>query len=120
MQKISSDDASNVLSKPEHVLTFVKHALEGSRSSETPAKTPVKKQGLGVEDLRIVQEETDELDDGDSDDEEEGGQSEQAVDDITSTAVKLLLSLLEGKCLFIARQKALTNPPFSAPRPFCA
>ena len=99
MQKDSTDNASNVLKKPEHVLTFIKHALESPRAPNRRTIKPSRNRSLGLEDLRIVPEDSEEIDEGDSDDEEEGGLSEQPVDDIISTAVKLLLSVLEGKAL---------------------
>ena len=107
MQKGSVDDTSNVLKNPEHVLTFIKHALENPRGTGMDLKPQTEARGIGIESLRIVPEEADEIDDGDSDDEEEGGLSEQGVDDITSTAVKLLLSVLEGEL----QQPAIVDSP---------
>ena len=97
MQKLSAHDASGVLKTPEHILTFIKHALESPRSTHIPTKQATPSAQLSMDNLRIVPLEEDEVEDGDSDDEEEGGNSEQSVEDITSTALKLLLAVLEGR-----------------------
>ena len=98
MQKqISDDDASNVLKKPEHILSFVKHALENpSQTDRSSTKKSSSNAGLRMDDLRIVEDQSDELDEGDSDDEDPNASNEETVDDITTTAVKLLLAVLEG------------------------
>ncbi len=100
MQKeISDDNASNVLKKPEHILSFIKHALEHpGQPQQGGAKRSPSDAGLRMEDLRIVEDEPDELDGGDSDDEDPDAGNEETVDDMTSTAVKLLLAVLEGTC----------------------
>ncbi|CDO71360.1 hypothetical protein BN946_scf184908.g118 [Trametes cinnabarina] len=103
MQKqLSVNDTSNVLRKPEHILSFIKHALENPRQSEQPTVSKsASPSTLRMEDLRIVQEDEEEefheYEEGDSDDEEEeeGGQK-HGPDDMISTAMKLLLSVLEG------------------------
>lgn len=99
--QMSSSDTSNILKKPEHILSFIKHALENPRQAEHSASSrkPTSNTGLRMEDLRIVpEEEPDELEEeGDSDDEDEGGELEHAPDDMTSTAVKLLLAVLDGE-----------------------
>ncbi len=99
--QLSSSDTSGVLKKPEHILSFIKHALENPRQAEHPASTmkPTSNTGLRMEDLRIVpEEESDEFDEErDSDDEDEDGEQEHGPDDMTSTAVKLLLAVLDGK-----------------------
>lgn len=101
MQKqLSENDTSNVLKKPEHILTFIKHALENPRQAGQPtsSRKPSTDTSLRMEDLRIVQdeEEPEEFEEGDSDDEDEEGDQEHGPDDMTSTAVKLLLAVLEG------------------------
>ena len=100
MQKqLSSDDSLGILKKPEHILSFIKHALEKPRQPEPSQGKATLGAGLRMESLRIVSDGSeDELEEGDSDDEEGGGEGlpEQSLDDMTSTAVKLLLSVLEG------------------------
>lgn len=96
-----------ILSKPEHVLSFIKHALRSELPS--PANRTHKsteKRGLGLKDLRIV--EPKELYVGDSDDEND--ETEDVVegteglaentggkDEMIVTAITLLLSILEGE-----------------------
>ena len=105
---MSNDDpsSSNVLSKPEHVLTFIKHALQGDTGQDTAFKqasvNPSSRQGLTMNDLRIVPEKDADEDtdtEGDSDDETsslQGAQGAQPNDEMTITALNLLLSILEG------------------------
>ncbi|KAI0353496.1 hypothetical protein OH77DRAFT_1591208 [Trametes cingulata] len=120
MQKqISSDDASSVLKKPQHILSFIKHALEHPTRPEQPSSTkPRSTAGLRMEDLRIVEdEESDEMDEGDSDDEDEEGDQEHGPDDMTATAVKLLLSVLEANPDLSARTAPVLNDIFSLLEP---
>ena len=98
-QLATDDSASSILNKPDHILSFIKHALESAAPS-TPS--PVKERrsgsgGLHLEDLRIVEKDEAEIEDGDSDDEEpESGAS--ADDEMVTTSLNLLLSILEGVC----------------------
>ncbi|KAI9069217.1 hypothetical protein FKP32DRAFT_1682994 [Trametes sanguinea] len=119
MQKeLSESDTSNVLKKPEHILSFIKHALESPRQPEkSSGQKSASAAGLRMEDLRIVEEEEEEdidaFEEGDSDDEEEGGDQEHGPDDMTSTAVKLLLSVLEANPDLSARTAPVLNDIFS-------
>lgn len=79
---------------------FVKHALDDAqvpKRLQRPARRP-KRAGLGLDDLKIVSESAGEgeMDSGDSDDEDEGSVN-TAPDEITATALNLLLALLEGE-----------------------
>ena len=79
---------------------FVKHALDDAqlpKKFQRPARRP-KRAGLGLDDLKIVAEsgDEDEMGSEDSDDEEEGSMN-TAPDEITVTALNLLLALLEGE-----------------------
>ena len=103
MQPETGGDSSfNILQKPDQILAFVKHALDSAREKQTsrPPATPVrapKRQGLGLADLRIVGDEDEDMLDDDSDDDsddEEGGMDSE--EEMTSTALNLLLSVLEG------------------------
>ena len=96
MQTQLSDDSSptNILRKPEHILSFVKHAL-GSRAAHGASSTLHKAEhsrGLGLENLKIV-DEAEDLGDSDSDDEPGELGSENSM---TETAINLLLAILEG------------------------
>ncbi|KAI0698516.1 hypothetical protein C8T65DRAFT_660439 [Cerioporus squamosus] len=102
MQKeISDDDPSNVLKKPEHILSFIKHALENPRQIEqSGVKRAPSDAGLRMEDLRIP-----------------GTGNEDTVDDMTSTAVKLLLAVLEANPDLSARTAPVLNEIFSLLEP---
>jgi len=95
--------SNNILSKPQHILSFIQHALQNdtmqdAAHKQTP-KGPSQRPGLTMDDLRIVPEEEqgDDVDmEGDSDDETPGPQGVQPNDEMTITALNLLLSILEG------------------------
>lgn len=99
MQTQLSDGSSptNILRKPEHILSFVKHAL-GSQAGHPTSSTIHKAQhsrGLGLEDLKIVDKAKD-LGDNDGDDEPGELGSDQAENNMTATAINLVLAILEG------------------------
>ena len=102
-QLSSGDSSFDILKKPDHILSFIKHALQtATQIPITPAESKRQKTagGLRIEDLRIVEEkdEEDELVEGDSDDEDEPTAPKEGSDeDMTSTALNLLLAILEGK-----------------------
>ncbi|TFY64009.1 hypothetical protein EVG20_g6094 [Dentipellis fragilis] len=107
------DANASILSRPEHILAFVQHALEDdinaattSTQNRTERGKPTKGSGgLGMEDLRIVdvadEDEDENVQDGerDSDDENEvpgmEGVSVRPDEEMSVTAVNLLLSVLE-------------------------
>ena len=88
----------SILSKPEHVLQFVKQALEPT--TDAPSSTnaqPGSPHGIRLEDLRIVPEEEVEISEGeDSDDEEPAKTDGNWDEEMTRTAIDLLLATLEG------------------------
>ena len=96
--------SSNILSKPEHVFSFIKHALQNDSTLQSPeSRTGPKRldarQGMTMDDLRIVPDEDldEDLDmDGDSDDETPNQEGVQPDNEMTITALNLLLSVLEG------------------------
>ena len=96
--------SSNILSKPDHVFSFIKHALQNdstlqSSESKTGLNNSSVRQGMTMDDLRIApkEEQDEDLDmDGDSDDETPNQEDAQPNNDMTTTALKLLLSVLEG------------------------
>lgn len=93
--------SNNILSKPEHILSFIKHALQNETMQDAAQKQQSKgppSLGLTMDDLRIVpEEEQDDVDmESDSDDEAPGPQGVQPNDEMTITALNLLLSILEG------------------------
>jgi hypothetical protein len=90
---------SNILSRSEHILSFINHALTSSATAR-----PLKNQGarhktkdsLGMDDLRIVPEKDDLSDSTDSDDETPPTSGVSTDDEMIDTAVNLLLAILEG------------------------
>ncbi|KAI0702915.1 hypothetical protein BC835DRAFT_1263578 [Cytidiella melzeri] len=99
-QLSSGDSSLNVLKKPAHIFSFIKHALETSQQqSQKPVATQRRtSQGLTLEDLRIVEHEEhgEDTDVGDSDDEDGSHPPGADGDEMTSTALDLLLSALEA------------------------
>jgi hypothetical protein len=95
--------SDNLLSKPEHILSFIKHALQNDTiqdpAPEKASEGPRPRQGLTMDDLRIIREneQDDDVDmEGDSDDETPGVQEARPNDEMTITSLNLLLSILEG------------------------
>lgn len=91
--------SSDVLRKPEHILSFVKHALASTEELSGPREPASNPQAttLKMQDLRIVPEDHDELsDDVDSDDETPDTEGALGEAEMTETAVNLLLAVLEG------------------------
>ncbi|KAI9458406.1 hypothetical protein BJY52DRAFT_1204364 [Lactarius psammicola] len=83
--------SSNILSKPEHVFSFIKHALQNDSTfqnpeSKTGPKKPSVRLGMTMNDLRI----------DDSDDETPNQEGAQPNSEMTITALNLLLSVLEA------------------------
>ncbi|KAI0092021.1 hypothetical protein BDY19DRAFT_983564 [Irpex rosettiformis] len=100
-QLSNGDSSVNILKKPDQILSFIKHALETSqrRSNERSVIRQKRGDGLALEDLRIIEEGEDEeenSDGGDSDDEDASDNLATSSEDMTSTAVNLLLSVLEA------------------------
>lgn len=101
-QLSSAESGFDILKKPGHLLSFVKHALETAvqkPAERTTSAKPKAENGLKLEDLRIVDVEEDDEEnvEGDSDDEDEPSAPREGSDEeMTSTALNLLLSILEG------------------------
>lgn len=95
--KLSSGSSkSDLLSRPDHILSFIKHTLSSkdvqSKSHENDNQSP--KHGLTLADLRITREE-EMMEQRDSDDEDED-ENDESDDELFSTAVDLLLAVLES------------------------
>jgi hypothetical protein len=95
--QLSEDKGSaNMLSKPAHMISFIKQVLENSTSTPSSSKADNKSRS-GVESLRFVPEISNRTEqEGDSDDEDEDEVEKQADDEMIDTALNLLLSILEG------------------------
>ncbi|KAI0347118.1 hypothetical protein BDW22DRAFT_498107 [Trametopsis cervina] len=102
-QASTGDSSVNILKKPDHILAFVKHALDTSQTKAPEPSAPERKEqkGLGLKDLRITEEveedvEDDDLDEADSDDEDGDNNAAESGEELTTTAFDLLLSILEA------------------------
>ena len=120
MQEHFGDATStmSVLKRPEHVLSFIKHALGDSQPNFADRLNPVvqrSQRGMKKGDLKIVSheeniEEEDLLEGEDSDDEDAPGlDGVQKSDQMTVTAINLLLSILEGVTLVRCPTGIITN-----------
>ncbi|KAG8218849.1 hypothetical protein J3R82DRAFT_4528 [Butyriboletus roseoflavus] len=122
MQTELSDDSSttNILRKPEHILSFIKHALGSQVVHGTPSTLQKTEHSrcLGLEDLKIV-DEAEDFGDSDSDDEPGDLGSDQAENNMTGTAINLLLAILEANPELSARNASVLNEIFSLLEPFC-
>ncbi|TDL29980.1 hypothetical protein BD410DRAFT_817858 [Rickenella mellea] len=127
-QLIDSASSTNILKKPTHILSFIKHALESGTSVGESRQGGANKdsRSLRIADLRIVPE--DDNDDmsnlppsgGDSDDEEEevpGLEGVQPGDEMSVTAINLLLALLEAHPDLSARTASILNDIFELLEP---
>lgn len=117
----TSDSSLDILKKPDHILSFIKHALQTSQQqalSKYAHSEPATDAGPKLGDLRIVDADEDDEDDileGDSDDEDEPSVPREGTDEeMTSTALSLLLSVLEGPSYIYFEapfaHKRLANP----------
>ncbi|PCH41522.1 hypothetical protein WOLCODRAFT_163168 [Wolfiporia cocos MD-104 SS10] len=120
-QLAGDDPAAHILSKPDHILTFVKHALETAGPAAPASRADHKHDpsaGLRIQDLRIVPEEEEELEEGDSDDEgPEGEIGGSGDDEMVVTAVNLLLSILEAHPDLSAKTAPILNDILSLLEP---
>lgn len=103
---------STILTQPQHILSFIAHALEPPPSKKDPHRRDARAPktaggGLGINDLRIVEV------DSDDEDEDSGqglGELEDDNDDVGDgmifTSVNLLLSILEGQTFYSYRPVA--------------
>ncbi|KAL4242026.1 Tango6 family protein [Abortiporus biennis] len=135
----SSSTAPNILKKPDHILSFIKQALETAFSDKEKDKASKEKngrrhdirvnRGLRMEDLKIVDEidedeAYEEFEEGDSDDEDvveddegEGGTKKNSDEEMTSTAISLLLSILEANPDLSAGTTPILNDIYSLLEP---
>jgi hypothetical protein len=98
-QLAGSAGPSNILSKTEHILSFIKHALTQETAAQPlPNHSAQRKtnDSLKLGDLRIVPEKNDLSDNEDSDDEDPHASGTFADEAMTATATDLLLAILEG------------------------
>ncbi|KAJ7591090.1 hypothetical protein C8J56DRAFT_782610 [Mycena floridula] len=107
--------SSNILKKPDHILTFVKHALEASKPDSKAANV----EPLSMHGLRIVPEsDSQHVDsDGDSDDDTADSVPYTPDDEMVETSVNLLLSILEANVELSARTAPVLNDIFSLLEP---
>ncbi|KAI0939316.1 hypothetical protein AcV5_000773 [Taiwanofungus camphoratus] len=120
--QLSADSSSsNILRKPDHILVFIKHALESAQPVTPSAQAGRRhedKTGLRMEDLRIIPEKEEEVEEGDSDDETpDAGPSGSSDQEMIVTAVNLLLSILEANADLSARTSPILNDIFSLLEP---
>jgi hypothetical protein len=100
MQKqLSEGTASNILKKPQQLLSFIHHVLESANSTlpepQTRAETKLEEK-LRIVSLAPEVEEEVEYDD-DSDDDMPDSETIRPDGELVETAINLLLSVLEGK-----------------------
>lgn len=91
--RLSEGTTSNILRKPNHLLTFIFHVLDSANMSI--------QQDLGSGSNRVStasSADDDVLEEGDSDDEDpEDSEAIGPDDELIETAITLLLSILEGQ-----------------------
>lgn len=96
------------LKDPGHVLGFVKHALEDANRAKEAPQSEVRPRKTGLDALKIVPDE-EEQEEGDSDDDMPDS---ERYDEMTETAVNLLLSILEANPSLSARTAPILDEIF--------
>ncbi|KAL4265069.1 Tango6 family protein [Pleurotus pulmonarius] len=127
-QSTTGNTSTGILAKPSHILSFVKHALESAIAPKQPAtstsKSPniLEPKGMSLQGLRIVEEvETqEETIGGDSDDEDEDTAPTALDEEMTETAINLLLSILEVHEDLSARNEPILDDIFTLLEPLAA
>ncbi|KAL4075900.1 hypothetical protein J3A83DRAFT_4370121 [Scleroderma citrinum] len=112
----------SILSKPEHILQFVKQSLEPTTSPHTSMTAHSEpRRGLGLADLRIVPEDEDEFPpNDDSDDEEPPEMNGNGDEEMAETGINLLLATLGANPDLSARSAPILNDIFTLLEPFAA
>lgn len=119
MQSQGTDNSNkaSMLQEPDHLLAFIKNALtpDSNQGQVAKEKDDVVTRMGGIN-LRVVRGAPHDIADGDSDDEDE-----QILDpDIASTAINLLLAVLEGMLpdtkhmSLMFRQRTKASPPMAS------
>lgn len=94
-QLSDGNSSSNILCKPTHLLSFIKHVLDPTTTS--PEKNQVKTANNAQSSVLLYPEEDQNLsDEGDSDDDTPGADIITPDIEMIETSVNLLLSILEG------------------------
>lgn len=112
--------SSNILYKPAHLLSFIKHVLEAV--DPRPLKTHDRaklESTLRLDELHLHEVESELADEGDSDDDTPGSEVIGVDQEMIETALNLLLAILEGviyvsMLLWIFTQFWLANEDLSA------
>lgn len=104
MQTKLSDgsSSSDMLKKPTHILTFIKHALESAKADSHGSNTrPINRSPRD----RCRDDQEDDIDsDEDSDDDTPDAIPYTADDEMTETSINLLLSILEGARPYLVKR----------------
>ncbi|KAF5364260.1 hypothetical protein D9756_000652 [Leucocoprinus leucothites] len=120
MQKqLSEGTASNILKKPQQMLSFIHHVLESG--NPTPSEYQRAEEPKLEERLRIVslasEPEDAAVNEGDSDDDMPDSETIRPDDELIETAINLLLSVLEADEDLSARTVPILNDIFSLLEP---
>ncbi|RDB22555.1 RNA polymerase II assembly factor RTP1 [Hypsizygus marmoreus] len=106
--------SSNILNKPMHLLSFIKHVLE---PTATPSRTGQRATST-LDQLRIYEAPDEDLaDEGDSDDDTPGSEIINPDNEMIETSVNLLLSILEANPSLSARTAPVLNDIFALLEP---
>ncbi|KAG6919413.1 hypothetical protein DXG01_006296 [Tephrocybe rancida] len=108
--------SANILCKPTHLLSFIKHVLEPQLPASRQSK--VHRPDSNGPIMRIYADQNDEVsDEGDSDDDTPGAEIITAEGEMIETSVNLLLSILEANEDLSARNAPILNDIFSLLEP---
>ncbi|KAF8231899.1 hypothetical protein L208DRAFT_1361765 [Tricholoma matsutake] len=110
--------SSNILYKPAHLLSFIKHVLEAV--DPRPLKTHDRaklESTLRLDELHLHEVESELADEGDSDDDTPGSEVIGVDQEMIETALNLLLAILEANEDLSARTTPVLNDIFSLLEP---
>lgn len=115
-QELGSQHQSIIMGNSEKMLLFIKHALDAAIPPPEPVKASTDSSHFGLESLKISQDEDEEEDSDsvDSDDELPGSETYSANDEMTETALNLLMALLEGNPTPFGSGETTLNLVFSS------
>ncbi|TFK75938.1 hypothetical protein BDN72DRAFT_891803 [Pluteus cervinus] len=112
-QLSKGNTTSNILSKPSHILQFIKHVLESTATRPVEPAPKSASPSIALRAPRIEELPDQDLSDGDSDDDAPGSQVLNPDDEMVETTINLLLSVLEANDDLSARTEPVLNDIFS-------
>ncbi|KAG6873310.1 hypothetical protein C0995_000463 [Termitomyces sp. Mi166 len=116
-QLTDGKSSANILCKPTHLLSFIKHVLEPQTSTSQKPNERHHNQNARANLQIVVSQDEEIFDEGDSDDDTPGAEVINLDSEMIETSVNLLLSILEANEDLSARTAPILNDIFSLLEP---